>query len=181
MFDFLILVITLIFFFLIHKEIIKFKFIPIDKPDRIKKIHHKPTPLSGGIFICAYMILILIFCYMLKLENIYHLSIIVLLSFFSFCLGFYDDKFFLKPIYKLIINGIIIFFIIKNFSFLNISNINSLILKKNILLGFYSYFFTTLCFLLLINAFNMSDGINSLSVGIAIIWLLMIIFLIHFI
>lgn len=176
MFDFLILIITLIFFLLIEKEIVRFNFFPIDKPDRIKKIHLKPTSLSGGIFICTYTILILIFFYLFKLENIDYLKTIILLSFFSFCVGFYDDKFFLKPIYKLIINGLIIFFFIKNFSFLNIDNINSIILKKNILIGFYSYFFTTLCFLLLINAFNMTDGINSLSVGITIIWLLMIIY-----
>ena len=98
MFDFLILIITLIFFLLIEKEIIKFNFFPIDKPDRIKKIHLKPTSLSGGIFICTYTILILIFFYLFKLENIDYLKTIILLSFFSFCVGFYDDKFFLKPI-----------------------------------------------------------------------------------
>jgi UDP-N-acetylmuramyl pentapeptide phosphotransferase/UDP-N-acetylglucosamine-1-phosphate transferase len=80
MFDFLILIITLIFFLLIEKEIVRFKFFPIDKPDRIKKIHLKPTTLSGGIFICSYTILILIFFYLFELENIDYLKTIILLA-----------------------------------------------------------------------------------------------------
>lgn len=167
--------IFLLFFFLIEKKICS-SFFPIDKPDYFKKKHSKPTPLSGGIYIYIYIVSVFTYIYFFSNENLEKLKVIIIMSTMSFLIGLYDDKYFFRPITKLFLNGVIIFFFINNYNFLNITILNSSILDFKLSLGFYSFFFSTLCFLLLINALNMTDGINSLSTGISIIWLTAIIY-----
>ena len=162
--------IFLLFFFLIEIKICK-NFFPIDKPDNFKKIHSKPTLLSGGIYIYFYIVCVFIFIYFFSNENLENLKVIIIMSTMSFLIGLYDDKYFFSPAAKLFLNGVIIFFFIINYNFLNITILNSSILVFKLSLGIYSFVFSTFCFLLLINALNMTDGINSLSTGISIIWL----------
>ena len=67
---------------------------------------------------------------------------------------FFTSLFFLTDIYK-------------------IKRLNSFF-EFNIYFDIYSTFFTSLCFVILLNAINMSDGINSLSSSIFLIWFIFI-------
>jgi UDP-GlcNAc:undecaprenyl-phosphate GlcNAc-1-phosphate transferase len=88
-----------------------------------------------------------------------------------FLLGLYDDCFNLNP-YKKIILSIIIFYF-------SISISENLVIDKFYIkthdtffyLKDFSFIFTILCLVLLVNAVNLIDGINGLAVGVIIFWL----------
>lgn len=172
---------TLIFFFLAILLILIFnsysveiaeKMKLVDKPDLQRKIHKNNTPILGGLMIFVYVIIIfLIDRYILINQEIFSLNYLLLLIPFFF-LGLLDDILNLKSYLKLsiiyIYSLLIIFFVFEE-----------LILRKIYFETFERIFeielltgslITALCISLLINAFNMSDGINSLANGIAIIW-----------
>ncbi len=92
-----------------------------DLPDKNLKIHKKKVPLIGGsilIFNVLFLILIefifqiKIFFFFQSLSEIFSF-LLILLSFFI--LGFYDDKYKIKPSYKFFFSILIsLFYIIIN-------------------------------------------------------------------
>jgi len=170
----LINIIFFIFFNQIQKKINIF-----DKPNLKKKIHIKSTSASGGILLTLSLIIYFISIVVgvdhnfLSFKENFSLMMFVL---FIFLVGVYDDKFNLKSYTRLSISAFLILillllndnFIIKElrFSFLDYK-----LPTKN-----FSFFFTTICILLFINACNMFDGIN-LQFGLYVLFL-SIIFLI---
>jgi UDP-GlcNAc:undecaprenyl-phosphate GlcNAc-1-phosphate transferase len=166
-------IIFLIFFDKISKKINVF-----DIPINPLKNHKKKTSAIGGLLFLANIV-----CYFISnnfgIDNNYlsskeNLSIIIFIILFFF-IGLYDDKFQIKANTKLLLSFIIIFifllinenFIINNLKF---SFLNSYIDLKNI-----KIVFTMLCFILLINAFNMFDGMN-LQFGFYILILSILLF-----
>lgn len=97
-------------------------------------------------------------------------------AFFFFLLGYFDDKHDFNAYSKFFFQIIFLFLLLmfsKNFS---INNFYIAFIDKKILLGHFNIFFTILCCLLFINAFNMLDGIN-LSAGIYTLLLLFFLYL----
>jgi UDP-GlcNAc:undecaprenyl-phosphate GlcNAc-1-phosphate transferase len=170
------LILILIIFYLqyLKREKISKFFGLLDYPDNIRKFHSKTTPLLGGVFL--YSVLIVIFFFEIYFEKkIYPFFSILVFSSFSFLIGILDDKFNIKHYYKLFFIGLfLIIFLLNNDEYL-LKNLYFLYYNKLYTLSkLPSLFLTTLCILLLINAFNMTDGINGLSVGIAFLWLLIL-------
>ena len=150
-----------------------------DYPDKNRKIHLKPTLLIGGIFFQIIFIFYFILFFYLDLEIIKKtLSFnlrdnIILLGTLSavFAIGLFDDKKNMKPTIKLIF-----IFIIFNISLSLVSDVFIIQNLKSFFnyrlnLNSYSIYFTAFCFIVLLNAINMADGINSLSSIIFIIWI----------
>ena len=144
-----------------------------DLSDGSRKFQEKPVPLVGGVLL-IYNILIF---QILSLVNVvgneyneYFSSTRELFAFYfgllsCFLVGMYDDKYDLSATKKLIINFFIIFFVILLDENLIVRELNFSFFENKIELRNISSIFTILCFLLLINAINMFDGIN-LQVGI---------------
>ena len=142
-----------------------------DAPDSFRKFHDEKTPLTGGIIIFLTFLTFIFFDYLnFKIfgKEIYinqneNFSLIFG-SFIFFLIGLIDDKKNLSPNTKIIL----FIFFLKTLIFfdqnLNIRIISLSILKFEFSIGLFSYFWTIICFLLFINAFNMFDGIN-LQVG----------------
>lgn len=139
-----------------------------DEPDNIRKFHKQSVPLLGGVFFFLNLLFILLLTLLNEINtNFFSYNtetiFLLLLSFFSFLIGYYDDKFNLKPLKKLILLSLIISF------FLYLNPENNLLKKFSIFswqieLSFLtSLIFTVLCYLLFINAFNMIDGMNLVS------------------
>lgn len=157
-----------------------------DYPDKIRKIHKNKTSLSGGLIIFLN-ILVIIFCYSFQgsqFENLikyfFNNNIIYLFLFLFyltviFLFGFFDDKFNISANKKIIFLLIFIFFLISLDSSLVISKINFSFSNDVFYLKEFKIFFTILCFLLFINAFNMFDGINLQS-GLYSIYIFIIFF-----
>lgn len=175
------LLIFIPFIFLISHKIAKYNNL-YDYPDNKRKIHSKPTLIVGGIFFQS--IILFYFLIFLILEEKNYLSnfinnqqdLLILLStvFLSFIVGIFDDKKNLNPFLKLIL-----MFSIFSISIFFLSDLYNIIRLKsffdfNIYFDTFSIFFTSLCFVILLNATNMSDGINSLTSNIFIIWISLI-------
>ena len=162
--------IIIIYFTLRYRNYIAERLNLIDFPSQ-DKIHKKPTPLLGGILVYLSF---LIFVFNSVVGNYEIFSVLIFISStVFFIIGILDDK---KNLgYKF-----------KFFLFILVAVISLLLNEKIILneiyfetfnttykLGFiWSIILTVLCLLLLINASNLSDGINGLCLSIGIFWFL---------
>ena len=141
-----------------------------DVPDGKRKIHPKKVSQIGG-FIFLSNILIFLPYYLLNKDSSnfgYFLTfkeffIFYIFLFSFFLIGFFDDKFNLSANIKLFLSFVLIYFLVFFDKQILIKELNSSFFNKNINIENISYFFSILCFLLFINAFNMFDGINLQS------------------
>jgi len=155
---------------IIFRKFIAKKIKIVDYPIETRKIHKKPTPLIGGIVIIFNLILVNL--YLILSNQITNLDILILmLCIISFLTGLVDDINNISSVKKLIVIGIAYTFV----GFFNenffLKYLYSETFNEFYYLNVLSIFFTILCVLLLVNAFNLSDGINSLAIIISIIWL----------
>jgi UDP-GlcNAc:undecaprenyl-phosphate GlcNAc-1-phosphate transferase len=137
----------------------------IDKPDNKRKIHKKNTSLTAAYSLAILFIILLIFnAYMNLFDQ--NIKKILIISLCFFLIGLLDDKFDLNPLNKILLLSLTLFFGLENNSLLVINKIffnktsSFFFLKDNFII------FTIICVLLLVNAINLSDGINGLAAGI---------------
>lgn len=176
--EFIIILLFFIFNFVIllsYKKISKFVNV-YDIPNK-RKIHKNKTPLIGGVLIIICLILIFFTNIFFNISNqIFGSDTTFYFFFFTsliiFLLGFVDDKYDLNSNLRLLILSLIIFSILFLDQNIQIKVIKISFLDDPIYLGKYSIFFSTLCFLLFINACNMFDGINLQSTSYFIIVLI---------
>lgn len=145
-----------------------------DIPNKKIKFHKKKTPKLGGLILILNGLIILYFSLMFK-ENIFFK--ILLLTILCSLVGLLDDIIDISPYKKFIIlTSIIITFLLFNHELIIEKIIFENILFKKIIIfrnkEVISIFLTTLCYLLIINAYNMSDGHNGLASFIALSWFL---------
>ena len=137
----------------------------IDYPNKIKD-HKLPTPLIGGL-ICVILITeYFLYNFFFNLENVE--IIIYLLALTIFIIGLIDDIKSISPWIRLVVIFFIFFIFFNFFSEYSIKNLD-FIHGKSVHLKSLSIIFSILCMALLINAFNMTDGVNGLFLGISII------------
>lgn len=150
-----------------------------DNPDNLRKLHKIKVPLTGGIIILLNSIiaLILIITEQISFEisgtiKNYNDLIILLISIVVFFLvGFFDDKYNISANKRFLFISIILIPIIHFSDDLIIDQIHFSFTNYTINLSYLtSILWSTLCFLLFINAVNMFDGIN-LQVGLYSIFL----------
>lgn len=135
-----------------------------DFPDNERKIHKSPISLLGGFIIYFNFIMIFLIDLVFKenllpfkkIDNYIFISITTLV----FVLGYIDDKYGLSANKKLFILSSLIVTLIFFDNNLLLDELRFTFTSKTYNLGFFSYFFTLLCILLFVNAFNMFDGIN---------------------
>ena len=164
---FIIINLFILFFF---KKIEKLKLL-IDKPDKTRKLHKKPTPLLGGSIIILAVIFVNMIYYFIESNNLIEknfifnnkLFLFFLSSYIIFIIGILDDKYSLNPNIKFILMTIVILILLIMDKDLTISRIKLSFFNGEINLGIFSLPFSILCYLLFINALNMFDGINLQS------------------
>tara|TARA_B100000989_G_scaffold298764_1_gene289693 strand:+ start:10868 stop:11869 length:1002 start_codon:yes stop_codon:yes gene_type:complete len=152
-----------IIFFLKFDDISKI-FNIIDKPDGKLKRHKEKVSLLGGFIIISNLYLIIFLCYFLDIQNLIFeenfIYIILILSSVFFSIGIIDDLKSLNPNLKLTLIIISIALISFLFPDINLKVVKISFLEKNYYFNNFSYFFIILSYALLLNAFNMFDGIN---------------------
>ena len=172
MFYFFIIFCNLIFLFFFQKIA---KYINIfDLPDDKRKIHNNKTSLLGGLIfltnIFSYLIYEVIvnkspiletFAFQKYLSAFLFICSLIVI----FVIGFVDDKVRLSAKLRLALLTIIISINLLVNPELNISLIK-LSFMSPFSIGELSFFWTLLCFLLFINAFNFFDGLNLQSAGL---------------
>ncbi len=130
-----------------------------DLPDNYRKLHTKKIPLIGGYI---FLINIILYCF-LTWSTISKIELhIIFCSSFFLLIGILDDKYNLSPYSKFL------FLIVTLFIFFNFTE--NTILKQLVVYGFsinlgnnFGIFFSILCVMLFVNAFNLFDGINLQS------------------
>ena len=142
----------------------------IDKPDKIRKLHKKPTPLLGGVMIFSSFFLINL--YLFFLHNLSKTSFIILICCAAcLILGLIDDIKKITYKFKFLIL-IVIFYLFVSFDLnLQINKIYFATFNKEFYFNYFSIPFTILCLLLFINSMNLIDGIDGLCILISIILL----------
>ena len=152
-----------IIFFLKFDDISKI-FNIIDKPDGKLKRHKEKVSLLGGFIIISNLYLIIFLCYFLDIQNLIFeenfIYIILILSSVFFSIGIIDYLKSLNPNLKLTLIIISIALISFLFPDINLKVVKISFLEKNYYFNNFSYFFIILSYALLLNAFNMFDGIN---------------------
>jgi len=136
----------------------------IDKPSN-RSVHFEQTPSAGGLSFAIPIILSLILFYFIKDFNIIFIKLSIA-NILILILGILDDKKKFTANYKLFFQiGIAIFLYYSGFEINLLSNP----FGKTFELGFLSFPFTIIWFLLVMNAFNLIDGMDGLAAGIALI------------
>ena len=149
----------------------------VDYPKEKRKIHKKPTPLIGFFYFLSSFFLFLIFNFINEDISIRLILSITFALFFNSLIGLIDDKSSISPSSRLI-SIIFIFLISVSLSEkFTINTFESFFFEKIIILNSsFNIIFTILCYLLLTNSLNLSDGINGLAISISTIWLILISF-----
>lgn len=141
----------------------------IDYPNS-EKTHKNPTPAIGGvIFLLLYISIF--FQYLIFDELNYFHSALVVASLLIFFIGYYDDLKDNNPYLKtFFFISVIFIFLFFNQEILIKKILISFIDVTYVLNNFFSYIFTILCFWLLMNSFNLTDGFNGVALFLAIIF-----------
>ena len=154
-------------FFIFHGRLSNFINV-FDKPDKLRKFHKDNTAITGGILVFCNLIIYSVYNFTNPdnfINEYYFYNNIDFFIFLGTCfslfsLGIIDDKYNISPNKKLLL---IILILLPGLFFsdqLVIENIKLTFLKNQYSLDFFSKYWTLLCFLLFLNAFNMFDGIN---------------------
>ena len=170
---FLVVIILNFIFYLLSDKIAKVLKL-YDNPDKIRKIHTNKTSLLGGLIFLINIFSYLIYVVIVNKSPIFetfgfqkHLSVFIFICslIVLFVIGFVDDKVKLSAKLRLVLLTIIISINLLVNPELNISLIKLSFISP-FTIGDLSFFWTLLCFLLFINAFNFFDGLNLQSEGL---------------
>ena len=146
----------------------------VDLPDKSRKFHKRPTPLTGGIAIFFSLLISgKIYIDINDLNDFIPLFSIMLFvaSFFIIVVFLIDDAKGIKPAYRLIAQIAAAYFVIHSTG-IYLENLGDLFGFGEIYLGVYGIPITIFCVVGVMNAFNMIDGINGLCVGSALVMML---------
>ena len=147
----------------------------IDYPLRGHKTHQEPTPLVGGIAVALPFLTYCMLSWWTQPESVGH-AVFGFAIGAAFALGFLDDRKHLPSFVRLmsvVVLTLIVFsmmpgFVVREFDFT--------FLAQPILLAPFSVAFSVLVVVGMVNAINMTDGMNGLACGLGLIWSLFLLF-----
>ena len=148
----------------------------VDLPDRSRKFHKRPTPLTGGLGIL--LALLVSGKLYIDLNNLtgylpeftFQLMVISVPLLILFLI---DDLRGLKPLIRILIQCALSGYMILSTG-VYLESLGNLFGFGNINLGLFGIPFTLFCVVGVMNAFNMMDGINGLCSGCAMLALILI-------
>ena len=148
----------------------------VDLPDRSRKFHKRPTPLTGGLGIL--LALLVSGKLYIDLNNLtgylpeftFQLMVISVPLLILFLI---DDLKGLKPLIRILIQCALSGYMILSTG-VYLESLGNLFGFGNIKLGLFGIPFTLFCVVGVMNAFNMMDGINGLCSGCAMLALILI-------
>jgi UDP-GlcNAc:undecaprenyl-phosphate GlcNAc-1-phosphate transferase len=146
-------------------------FYVMDIPNEKRKIHKKPTPKTASYSIVILLLTFIIIDYFFNSFLDDDFNILLIGTLLVFFVGYFDDRYKLSPILKIILICLISFIICIISKTLIIDKFYLFHLDFFFRLENFSIIFTILCILCLTNALNLADGINGLAVGIIFFWL----------
>ena len=164
----LIIIICLLNLFLVINIKNISKFINLyDFPDKRLKTHKKKISLIGGTIVMfnIFFLLFIDFAIQIKFFDFFQSTTeifsFLFVLFLFFILGFYDDKYKIKPYVKFFLSILIsICYVFTNKNII-VDSFSISIYEYRIFLEVFSVLFTIFCIIVLINSLNFYDGING--------------------
>ncbi|MBF0182589.1 MAG: hypothetical protein HQM03_21445 [Magnetococcales bacterium] len=143
----------------------------VDRPSA-RKIHTTPTPLIGGFAMFVGLMLALP-----QLELVHFpLAGIVVACGMGLLIGYLDDMHDIRARTRFLLEILLALWIILQYK-MEIHTLGNLLGFGELTLGRFSVLFTTICFVGLVNAVNMSDGLDGQAGGQSLITLLLMLHL----
>lgn len=143
----------------------------VDHPDDDRKLHTGIIPLTGGIALLTTLVIVF------SLSNVATPTLNQSASMWGIiaaCLGglvilhAFDDVMALRAFTRFAIDALLAFFI-AFYGMVMLKTLGDLFGMGEVTLGRFALLMTLFCFIAASNAFNMSDGIDSLCTGLGII------------
>jgi UDP-N-acetylmuramyl pentapeptide phosphotransferase/UDP-N-acetylglucosamine-1-phosphate transferase len=126
--------------------------------------HNGIVPNTGGLLIFLCMMFVFVILLIINAISIY----IVIGFTVMFVIGFIDDKLELSAMWKLLGETLGVFFLIY-FADIRIETLNGILGIEQLPL-WASYLISFICFIIIVNALNLIDGIDGLASGLGIIY-----------
>jgi len=162
-----ILLVVTIYFNLKYRFSICQKLNLIDFPNQ-RKDHKFPTPIIGGLIAAILISEFFFYNIFINVSDLEFSTYFLALVFFF--IGLTDDIADIKPLIKLGLSFLVLLIFFYNIQNYSITTLNFSTFNKQVYFGNnISIIFSILCVALLLNAFNMTDGIDGLFLGISII------------
>ena len=174
---YLIILIVLNFILIIFIDKIKNFINVFDNPDGVRKFQKIPIPPIGGVIFFYNLLILLLIAFIDKNfivfdQNFFEISnekylrgyfSFFVTSILFFIIGLYDDKKNLAPSTKILLLLFVLLCTILIDETLILKELRFHSFNHIIVLNNFSYIFTILCVLFLLNALNLYDGINLQS------------------
>ncbi len=147
----------------------------IDHPDGIRKTHSTATPLVGGL---ALSVPFLMACAFLLWESPISAvaGALMIAVGGAFLLGFFDDRSPTPAIFRLLVVSALVLGSLELVPEFVVVNFNFSFLGEAIQLHSFSIVFSVLVVVGMLNAMNMTDGMNGLLCGLSLIWSVFLLF-----
>ena len=156
------------------RNIVKRNELLVDLPDKSRKFHERPTPLTGGIAIFVSLLISgKLYIDINELNEYVPLfsSMVFVASSFIIIVFLIDDIKGISPFFRLIAQSGAAYFVIYSTG-VYLESLGNLFGFGEVNLGIYGIPITIFCVVGVMNAFNMIDGINGLCAGSALVMLL---------
>ncbi len=147
----------------------------IDHPLGAHKTHQEPTPLVGGIAVALPLLTYCMLSWWTQPESVGH-AVFAFAIGGAFVLGFMDDQKHLPSIFRLIYAVVLTLIVFVMMPGLVVRYFDFTFLSQPILLAPLSVAFSVLVVVGMVNAINMTDGMNGLACGLGLIWSLFLLF-----
>ena len=147
----------------------------IDHPLRSHKTHDKPTPLVGGFAVVLPLLTYCMIVWWVQPQSVGH-AVFAFAIGGAFGLGFMDDRNQLPSLFRLIFVVVLTLIVFSMMPGLVVRVFDFAFLSEPIFLAPFSIAFSVLVVVGMVNAINMTDGMNGLACGLGLIWSLFLLF-----
>lgn len=141
----------------------------IDFPDNERKRHEIPTPLIGGLAIVLPLLGTGIFLCLNSSQSEIFIAICIAIA-GAFIIGYLDDRYDVSPTVRLFLTFILCLGFLSNDPQLIVGILHFSIDNYSLSVGRWAWPLTLLSVIGFIYSFNMTDGMNGLAIGQALIW-----------
>ena len=145
----------------------------LDVPDSVRKHHHSPTPLIGGLAITVPMLGMGIFLSMTYEDSGLYIRLAIAI-FVAFLIGLADDRYDISPTIRLFLTFLLCLGIFSGNSDLIIGILHTSYDGYSLSLRSWAWPFTLIATVGFIYAFNMTDGMDGLAIGQGLIWTILL-------
>lgn len=145
----------------------------MDRPDGVRKLHGRATPLTLGLAVLLPIGLLMVLALRHTAFGEFA-GIAVLASAGFFLMGYVDDRAHLSPTLRLFLAVCVALAAVSLAPLSVIGDFDFTFLEHDVAIGRWDFFFSVLVLVGFVYAYNMTDGMNGLALGLALIWSLLL-------